>query len=169
MTDFSPVFNAHPEYIESLYKNWQANPASVESDWQAFFRGFDFASSATNGHSEHSTTSGTAATNDLKKEFGETVAEIVYAVSNEKGKNRKERANNNYYLGIRKTAWATFVKLCDRLANIKYSSETKSRMLQVYQKEQEKFIDCLLPLSKNKGQYTKLIEEMNSLLAVTKV
>ncbi|ENA1799005.1 bifunctional (p)ppGpp synthetase/guanosine-3',5'-bis(diphosphate) 3'-pyrophosphohydrolase [Flavobacterium psychrophilum] len=107
--------------------------------------------------------------NDIKKEFGENVAEIVYAVTNDKGKNRSERAGNKYYDGIRRTTWATFVKLCDRLANIKYSSETKSRMLQVYKKEQEKFIDCLLPLSQNKGQYTKLIEEMNSLLAVTKV
>lgn len=107
--------------------------------------------------------------NDLKNEFGENVAEIVYAVSNDKGKNRKERAGNKYYDGIRRTAWATFVKLCDRLANIQYSNETQSRMLQVYQKEQENFIDCLLPLSSNKGQYTGLIEEMNSLLAVTKV
>ncbi len=107
--------------------------------------------------------------NDLKNEFGENVAEIVYAVSNDKGKNRKERAGNKYYDGIRRTAWATFVKLCDRLANIQYSNETQSRMLQVYQKEQENFIDCLLPLSSNKGQYISLIEEMNSLLAVTKV
>lgn len=107
--------------------------------------------------------------NDLKNEFGENVAEIVYAVSNDKGKNREERAGNKYYDGIRRTAWATFVKLCDRLANIQYSKETQSRMLKVYQKEQENFIDCLLPLSSNKGQYTSLIEEMNSLLAVTKV
>ena len=107
--------------------------------------------------------------NDLKKEFGESVAEIVYAVSNEKGKNRKERANDNYYRGIRNTAWATFVKMCDRLANIQYSKETKSRMLEVYRKEHSKFIDSLLPISSNKGQYTSLIEEMNVLLAVTQV
>jgi len=61
--------------------------------------------------------------NDIKKEFGENVAEIVYAVSNEKGKNRKERANDRYYRGIRNTDGATFVKMCDRLANITYPNE----------------------------------------------
>lgn len=106
--------------------------------------------------------------NDLKNEFGENVAEIVYAVSNDKGKNRKERAGNKYYDGIKRTAWATFVKLCDRLSNIQYSAETQSRMLQVYQKEQENFIDCLLPLSSNKEQYLSLISEMEFLLAIKK-
>ena len=106
--------------------------------------------------------------NDIKKEFGEYVAEIVYAVSNDKGKNRSERAGNKYYDGIRRTAWATFVKLCDRLANIKYSSETKSRMLQVYQKEQEHFIECLLSSDKHKRQYVGLIEEMNLILSTNK-
>ena len=106
--------------------------------------------------------------NDIKKEFGEYVAEIVYAVSNDKGKNRSERAGNKYYDGIRRTGWATFVKLCDRLANIKYSSETKSRMLQVYQKEQEHFIECLLSSDKHKRQYVGLIEEMNLLLSTNK-
>ena len=43
--------------------------------------------------------------NDVKEIAGEEVAEIVYAVSNEKGKNRKERANDKYYEGIRETAW----------------------------------------------------------------
>ena len=107
--------------------------------------------------------------NDLKKEFGENVAEIVYAVTNDKGKNRSERAGTKYYDGIRRTAWATFVKLCDRLANIQYSKETKSRMLEVYKKENLNFIDSLLPISSNKGQYTSLIEEMNMLLAIAKV
>jgi nucleoid DNA-binding protein len=36
--------------------------------------------------------------------------------------------------------------------------ESKSRMLDVYKKEHLKFIDRLLPLSSNKGQYLKLIE-----------
>ncbi|MDO8367995.1 MAG: hypothetical protein Q7T20_14430, partial [Saprospiraceae bacterium] len=78
MTDHSPVFNAHPQYIESLYKNWQADPASVESDWQAFFKGFDFALSSTNGSEPTATAAATAPsfvettagkTADLKKEF----------------------------------------------------------------------------------------------------
>ena len=107
--------------------------------------------------------------NDIISDFGEAVAEIIYAVTNDKGKNRKERAGNKYYDGIRRTPWATFVKLADRLANIKYSSETNSRMLEVYKKEHSSFIDCLLPLSTNKGQYIAMIEEMEFFLGISKV
>jgi hypothetical protein len=58
---------------------------------------------------------------DVKNVLGEIVAEIVYALTNEKGKNRKERANDKYYEGIRNTPFADYVKICDRLANVTYS------------------------------------------------
>jgi 2-oxoglutarate dehydrogenase E1 component len=73
MKDISAVFNAHPAYIESLYKSWQANPSAVETDWQAFFRGFDFAVTSANGNGHHPSENGTAtpppSTDKLKKEF----------------------------------------------------------------------------------------------------
>ena len=47
--------------------------------------------------------------------------EIVYALTNDKGRNRAERAGDAYYKGIRETPYAPFVKLCDRLANTAYS------------------------------------------------
>lgn len=81
--------------------------------------------------------------NDIVKVSNEKVADIVYAVSNEKGKNRQERANEKYYQGIRETPYATFVKLCDRIANVKHSKKEKSRMFDIYQKEHQHFIDCL--------------------------
>ncbi|MCB0525817.1 MAG: 2-oxoglutarate dehydrogenase E1 component, partial [Saprospiraceae bacterium] len=43
MTDLSAIFNAHPQYIESLYQSWRLDPESVEADWNDFFKGFDFA------------------------------------------------------------------------------------------------------------------------------
>jgi 2-oxoglutarate dehydrogenase E1 component len=67
MTDHSAVFNAHPQYIDTLYRSWQADPASVEADWQAFFRGFDFALTNSNGAGHPS--SGGASTSELQKEF----------------------------------------------------------------------------------------------------
>ena len=70
---------------------------------------------------------------------GETVAEIAYAVTNEKGKTRKERANDKYYEGIRATPFATYVKLCDRLANVRYSKDFSSGMLDVYRNEYQDF------------------------------
>lgn len=58
--------------------------------------------------------------NDVKMYLGQAVADVVYALTNEKGKNRAERANDAYYAGIRLTRGAVFVKLCDRIANVRY-------------------------------------------------
>jgi len=81
--------------------------------------------------------------NDCKKILGDYVADIIYAVTNEKGKNRNQRANDQYYSGIRNTEGATFVKLCDRIANVQYSKLTKSRMFDMYLKENKNFVDHL--------------------------
>jgi (p)ppGpp synthase/HD superfamily hydrolase len=95
--------------------------------------------------------------NDIKKEFGEIVADMVYALSNEKGKTRKDRANAKYYQGIKDTPMATFVKVCDRIANIKYSRQTNSSMLEVYRKENENFKNELWSLA-----LTPLFEELET-------
>jgi len=76
----------------------------------------------------------------VKNQLGEEVADIVYAVTNDKGKNRKERAGDKYYEGIRNTPGAVFVKLCDRIANVQYGKMTKSRMFEMYKKENSEFI-----------------------------
>lgn len=81
--------------------------------------------------------------NDVMNHLGQEVADIVYAVTNEKGKNRDERANDKYYEGIRNTPGAVFVKLCDRIANVQYSKMTKSRMFEMYKKENANFITKL--------------------------
>jgi (p)ppGpp synthase/HD superfamily hydrolase len=77
---------------------------------------------------------------DLCKEINIDVAEIVYALTNEKGRTRRERANEKYYEGIRNTRFATFCKLCDRIANIEYSISKGSDALSMYSKENPHFI-----------------------------
>ena len=81
--------------------------------------------------------------NDILKLFNEQIAELVYAVTNEKGRSRKDRANNKYYTGIRRTKYATFVKMCDRIANVTYgldkSWKDQNRMVDMYRKENENF------------------------------
>lgn len=99
--------------------------------------------------------------NDIKTISNETVANIVYAVTNEKGKNRKERANEKYYQGIISEPFASFVKLCDRLANVKYSVDNNSRMKEVYRKENEHFINSLF---KDNTVYEDMISELHLLL-----
>lgn len=83
--------------------------------------------------------------NDVKKVCGEQVAELAYALTNEKGKNRDERANDKYYQGIRNTQYAPFIKLCDRIANYQYSKKQggKSGMAVKYEKEMDHFISSV--------------------------
>ena len=70
--------------------------------------------------------------------------EMVYALTNEKGRTRAERANDKYYQGIRETPYAPMLKLADRLANISYScsntNESNAHMKQVYQTELPHFL-----------------------------
>ena len=76
-------------------------------------------------------------------------AEIVYALTNDKGRTRAERAGDNYYRGIRQTPYAPLVKLADRLANTTYSAthynEANRHMLGVYRNEMPHFIKSIQP------------------------
>ena len=77
----------------------------------------------------------------FKDEFyPKMVAEIVYACTTEKGRNRKERANDKYYQGIRETGYAPFIKACDRLANMEYANKVQSKMNKTYRKEMSDFL-----------------------------
>ncbi|MFK8103209.1 MAG: 2-oxoglutarate dehydrogenase E1 component [Saprospiraceae bacterium] len=67
MSKFSYVFNAHPSYIESIYKQYQQNPDSVEDGWRTFFQGFEFSQQNGNGQA---TQNGAASTISNTKEFG---------------------------------------------------------------------------------------------------
>ena len=80
---------------------------------------------------------------DVLENTNVTIAELAYALTNEKGKTRSERANDAYYLGICKTPNARFIKLCDRIANVSYSKEKGSAMLDKYRKENPNFIKKL--------------------------
>ncbi len=46
MSDYSYVFNAHPSYIDAMYKKYKSAPDQLEDGWRTFFEGFEFASSA---------------------------------------------------------------------------------------------------------------------------
>lgn len=84
--------------------------------------------------------------NDIKSKLGLEIAEITYALTNEKGKTRKERANEKYYANIIACENAAFVKICDRLANVKYSkmnADKNSSMYFKYKAENPSFIAAL--------------------------
>lgn len=97
--------------------------------------------------------------------------EIVYALTNEKGRNRAERANEKYYEGIRTTPFASFVKFCDRYANMKYSFANKTSMAKKYAQELPHFIKSLVDpkeLDYKFGVPIELITAVKSLVGETK-
>ena len=76
--------------------------------------------------------------NDIKRAFGENVAEIVYCVTDELGRNRKERKEKTYPK-IRGNVDAVLVKLCDRIANVKHSREYNQKLFNMYVNEHREF------------------------------
>lgn len=71
---------------------------------------------------------------EIKEMFGPTVADLVYAVTNEDGPNRKVRAALTYPK-IRANYYAVALKLADRIANV----ESGGDLVEMYKKEYEDF------------------------------
>jgi len=102
--------------------------------------------------------------NDVKKEFGERIADIVYAVTDELGKNRKERKERTFGK-IRANPDAILVKLCDRIANMRNAKYQNQRMYTMYLDEYESFLkeldlDWLVQVSK---PVSLAVEELSKL------
>mgnify|MGYP003293109700 CR=1 FL=1 len=79
----------------------------------------------------------------LSEKYAVMATEIVYALTNEKGRTRAERSNDKYYDGIRNTPYAPLVKLADRMANMEYSNITQSSMWKKYLSEWNHFISSI--------------------------
>ena len=114
--------------------------------------------------------------NDVKAEFERLnkecgcdihvvdAAEMVYALTNDKGRTRAERAGEAYYAGIRETAHAPFLKMCDRLANMKFSTlfYPISQMVSVYEKELGHFLESITKGAKT-GVPEAMVEELKGM------
>lgn len=95
----------------------------------------------------------------LSPEAGIQIAEIVRAVTNyTRGRNRAERMPDFIYHEIRDTDGATFVKFCDRIANIEYSGKSE-----MYEKEHQHFKVMLWH-----SDYVLMLEYMEYLFEVNK-
>jgi len=81
--------------------------------------------------------------NDVKSNLNLEIAEMTYALTNEKGRTRSERANDKYYSGLRDNTGAHFIKICDRLANVEYSKLSGSSMFKKYKIENVHFSEKL--------------------------
>lgn len=63
------------------------------------------------------------------------VADVIYAVTDEKGRNRKERKSDEFYAELKLNEVAVFVKLADTAANILYSKSFDTPQYRMYKKE----------------------------------
>jgi len=70
----------------------------------------------------------------IKFGFGEEIADIVYAVTNEMGRNRRERYAKTYPK-IKANKDALIIKLADRIANIEFSKGSNTSYVAMYKKE----------------------------------
>lgn len=81
--------------------------------------------------------------NDVKEKWGVEVADIVFACTELRGKNRSERHGKEYYDLLQTTETGSFVKICDVIANMTQGTITGSGMLTKYRTGYNKFKELL--------------------------
>lgn len=126
--EFKHLLPVSPYFVDEQAKEWE----------QSIFTWFEVIEKSVGGHDLEEDTR--KSFNDIAKVLGIHAARIIHAVTNEKGTTRAERANAKYYQGIRETKGADFVKLCDRIANVRYAKLTKSRQFKMYSEENNHFL-----------------------------
>jgi hypothetical protein len=97
--------------------------------------------------------------NDAKNNTNEFIANISFILTNEKGRTRKERSNLKYYNDIKNNDVATFVKICDRFANINFSKIKQNRLNNIFWKLYYKInrvkLDSMLDMYKKEHAHFK--------------
>jgi 2-oxoglutarate dehydrogenase E1 component len=78
MSDFSFINNAHPSFIDNLYKKFKTAPDSVDESWRLFFEGFEFGGNS-NGTAnfDAATASGKINTDFGEIEFTEKEFQVI--------------------------------------------------------------------------------------------
>lgn len=140
------VVNYAKKYIKLLFPYPQEFNESIEQMYAAAWC--------------HDTIEDTRQTyNNVVNKIGYLAAGIVYDLTNEKGKTRAERGNEKYYQELKDNKYAGFIKVCDRLANVKYSKDHGSSMLNAYKKEHEDF-----KLKLYRPEWVRMFMELDELI-----
>jgi (p)ppGpp synthase/HD superfamily hydrolase len=95
----------------------------------------------------------------IKSDFGDGVAALVYAVTNEAGVNRAARHAATYHK-IKTTPNAIILKLADRIANVEACIRYRDSRFKMYKKEWEGFKEALY----TPGQHEDMWNHLASLL-----
>lgn len=99
---------------------------------------------------------------EIAAKFGKRVGELVWAVTNEPGANRKERAAKTYPK-IAKVPGATALKLADRIANTEFSKAGNLSLYKMYRSEYPAFRQALFV----PGEHVKLWDFLDYLNGYT--
>jgi (p)ppGpp synthase/HD superfamily hydrolase len=97
----------------------------------------------------------------LAQNFSTAIAELVEAVTDEPGKNRKERAAKTLPKTRKAGSDAVGLKLCDRLSNVQAAVRDKDTLLNMYRKEYPKFKEALYREGEHEELWKKLDELLN--------
>jgi (p)ppGpp synthase/HD superfamily hydrolase len=102
----------------------------------------------------------------IRAMFGVEISTLVSAVTNEPGANRTERSSRTYPK-IKKTPYATRLKLADRIANMEACIEERDRggsspLLNMYKKEYPAFREALF----EKAADTTMWDHLDVLVAI---
>lgn len=102
--------------------------------------------------------------NDVKENVNEYVADVSLLLQTPKGKTRKERHSTEYYAAISENSIATFVKIADRIANMRNGLRAGNSMVIKYGKEMPHFIEQLESTIAKCG-FEPMCDELNHLRA----
>ncbi|MFW9801147.1 MAG: HD domain-containing protein [Candidatus Thorarchaeota archaeon] len=101
---------------------------------------------------------------DLKQLFGEEIAELVWAVTDEMGRNRKERKEKSHAKNFA-TRESTILKLADLYVNVKASINYETGHLKMYAKEWEGLMATFKEAVKTKApEALSLLTDINELM-----
>ena len=88
-------------------------------------------------------------------------ADLIRSVTNDgRGRNRDERMPDYIYEEMKLQQYGVFIKLCDRIANVRYGLLTKSSKTEMYRRELPKFKAKLY----TEGMYEEMWTELENLL-----
>jgi hypothetical protein len=96
----------------------------------------------------------------IERECGKEVRTLVWAVTDEPGANRKER-HEKTYPKIKNVAFATALKLADRISNVEAAVKSRGGYFDMYRKEHYEFRRALHTV----GEFEEMWAHLDALLA----
>ncbi len=113
---------------------------------------------------------GYASMNDIAKELNADIARVAQLLVSSTGPTRKERHDDAYYQRLATSETATFIKLCDRLANVRAGKGTeKSASMRERYRSEQAHVESQLQVESRFPRLVPLLEKLRAELALPTV